>query len=144
MFSTPHVLLNFILPHNQWLKVFISVIWLNILGFFFLDISIDPAVQPFNSRSEPSELILCEWNEVLDSPDRILAVCYLEHHHAGRNHRYPGAAAGDHHHGAAQLHSYTEGSSLDGLRDLCHSNSFHSCKSTNLECFSLCYLLREQ
>lgn len=74
MFLTPHILLNFILPHNKWLKVLISVICLIIYLFFFLDISIDPAVQPFNSCSEPSEIFFCERNEVPDSPDSILAV----------------------------------------------------------------------
>lgn len=84
-------------------------------------------------------------NELPDSPDSILAgvfVFFLEHHRAGGNRHHPGPAAGEHHHRAARLHSYTEGRALVGQRDLCHSNSFHSCKSTNLECFSLCYLLR--
>lgn len=83
-------------------------------------------------------------NELPDSLDSILAVLFfLEHHRAGGNRHHPGPAAGvHHHHRAARLHSYTEGRVLVGQRDLCHSHSFHSCKSTNLECFSLCYLLR--
>lgn len=73
------------------------------------------------------------------------SLIFIEHHYAWRNCHHPRTSARNSQHSAARIcshSSYTEGRAPCGHRDPCHSNSCHSCKSTNLECFCLCNLLK--
>lgn len=69
------------------------------------------------------------------------SLIYIEHYYAGWNGQHPGAATRNTHHGAAWIcshSSYSEGRAPCGYWDPCHSNSYHSCKHANPECFCPC------